>query len=479
MPPLRLECQIALALKLFFLPSMNGFGLRPLPAAISSMLRPEATERSCARMLVAVAFALIAVVPLDQQPVGALAALAVMAQAHEHPAALQLLADQREFELALAQRLGGIAVRGPEAAVPQHHRAAAILALGDGAFEVAVVERVVLGLDGKALVLGVEREALGDGPGLEDAIELEAQVIVQARGGVLLDDKAGVLGGSDLRRSARLRRLREIALALVEGKLAGHDAAQVLHSNGTRAACVPRQAIYGNKITAFSRCGIVPLGVRSMAARAYWKGYLKLSLVTCPVALYPASSKADKTRFHQINKKTGHRLRQQMVDEETGRVVDKDNKGRGYELTKGKFVEIEPEEIDAIEFENTHTIDIDKFVPEEEIDKRYYERPYYIVPDGKSGEEAFAVIRDAMKDKGRVALAGIIFANRQHILAIEPWGKGMLGTTLRYDYEVRDEKEFFKGIGSHRVPKEMVSLASHILDTKAGHFDPGQVQGRV
>ena len=100
-----------------------------------------------------------------------------------------------------------------------------------------------------------------------------------------------------------------------------------------------------------------------MAARAYWKGYLKLSLVTCPVALYPASSKAEKTRFHQINKKTGHRLRQQMVDEETGRVVDKENKGRGYELAKGKFVEIEPEEIEAIEFENTHTIEIDKFVP--------------------------------------------------------------------------------------------------------------------
>jgi len=154
--------------------------------------------------------------------------------------------------------------------------------------------------------------------------------------------------------------------------------------------------------------------------------------------------------------------------------VDKDNKSRGYELTKGKFVEIEPEEIEAIEFENTHTIEIDKFVPEEEIDKRYYERPYYIVPDGKSGEEAFSVIRDAMKDKGRVALAGIIFANRQHILAIEPWGKGMLGTTLRFDYEVRDEKEVFKGIGSHRVPKEMVSLASHILDTEAGRFDPAK-----
>ena len=190
--------------------------------------------------------------------------------------------------------------------------------------------------------------------------------------------------------------------------------------------------------------------------RAYWKGYLKLSLVTCPVALFPASQQSEKTRFHQINRKTGNRLRQQMVDEETGRVVDKENKGRGYELTKGKYVEIEPEELEAVEFENTHTIEIDKFVPEEEIDKRYYERPYYIVPDGKSGEEAFAVIRDAMKDKGRVALARIVFANREHILAIEPWGKGMLGTTLRYDYEVRDEKEFFKGIGSPRVPKDMV-----------------------
>ena len=120
-----------------------------------------------------------------------------------------------------------------------------------------------------------------------------------------------------------------------------------------------------------------------------------------------------------------------MVDEETGRVVDNDNKGRGYELTKGKFVEIEPQELEAIEFENTHTMEIDKFVPEEEIDKRYYERPYYIVPDSESGEEAFSVIRDAMKIKAAWPLAGIIFANRQHILAIEPWGKGMLGTTLR------------------------------------------------
>jgi DNA end-binding protein Ku len=208
--------------------------------------------------------------------------------------------------------------------------------------------------------------------------------------------------------------------------------------------------------------------------RAYWKGYLKLSLVTCPVALFPASSQAEKTHFHQINRKTGNRLRQQMVDEETGKTVDKDQKGRGYEVSKGRYVEIEPEELEAVEIESTHTVDIDTFVPEEEIDKRYYERPYYIVPDARSGEEAFAVIRDAMKDKGRVALARIVFANREHIMAIEPWGKGLLGTTLRYDYEVRDEKEAFKGIPSPRVPKEMVQLASHILDKKAGHFDPAK-----
>lgn len=210
------------------------------------------------------------------------------------------------------------------------------------------------------------------------------------------------------------------------------------------------------------------------APRAYWKGYLKLSLVTCPVALYPASSQSEKTRFHQINRKTGNRLRQQMIDEETGKVVDGDDKGRGYELASGKYVEIEAEELEAVEIEATHTIDIDKVVPADEIDKRYYERPYYVVPDEKNAEEAFAVIRDALKGKDRVALARIVFANRQHIIALEAFGKGMLATTLRYDYEVRDEDSYFKAIGSPRVDKEMIDLAIHILDGKAGHFDAGK-----
>src|SRR3954454_23870149 len=125
--------------------------------------------------------------------------------------------------------------------------------------------------------------------------------------------------------------------------------------------------------------------------RAYWKGFLRLSLVTCPIELFPASSQAQKTHFHQINKKTGNRLRQQMVDEQTGRVVEGDQKGRGYELSKGRYVAIEEDELKAVELESTHTIDIDSFVPKDEIDERYIEKPYYIVPNGETGEDAFGV----------------------------------------------------------------------------------------
>jgi Ku protein len=206
--------------------------------------------------------------------------------------------------------------------------------------------------------------------------------------------------------------------------------------------------------------------------RAYWKGYLKLSLVACPIALYPASSQSERTHFHQINRRTGNRLRQQMIDEQTGDVVDGGDKSRGYEISKGKYVEVDPDEIKAIQVESTHTLDIDSFVPVAEIDRRYFDRPYYIAPDGKAGEDAFAVIRDAMKDKDRAALARIVLTNREHTMAIEPFGKIMLGTVLRYDYEVRDEKELANAMPSPKIPKEMIELASHILDTKAGHFDP-------
>ena len=211
-----------------------------------------------------------------------------------------------------------------------------------------------------------------------------------------------------------------------------------------------------------------------MAPRAYWKGSLKLSLVTCPVVLYPAATASEKTRFHLINKETGNRLKQQMVDSETGEVVESDQKGRGYELTKGNYIEIDKEELEAVAIESNHTIDIDSFVPREEIDQRYLNHPYYIAPDGKAAADAFAVIRDAMKDKDRAALARIVLTNREHVIMIEPMGKGLLGTTLRFPYELRDADEFFDGIKNPKVSKDMVELAGHILDTKAGHFDPSK-----
>ncbi len=215
-----------------------------------------------------------------------------------------------------------------------------------------------------------------------------------------------------------------------------------------------------------------------MAPRAYWKGALKLSLVTCPIALYPASTQAEKTHFHQINLKTGHRLRQQMVDEQTGRVVESEDRGRGYELSKGRYVPIETEELDAVKLESPHTIDIDDFVPADEIDQRYLDKPYYIVPNGKAGADAFAVIRDAMKRKDKVALGRVVLSAREHIIALKPLGKGLLGTTLRYPYELRDEHDYFDDVPSPHVSKDMIDLAAHILDSKAARFDPDKFKDK-
>jgi Ku protein len=163
-----------------------------------------------------------------------------------------------------------------------------------------------------------------------------------------------------------------------------------------------------------------------------------------------------------------------MVDAETGDIVEGDQKARGFELKKGEYVEIEKDELDAVQIESNHTIDIDHFVPRDEIDKRYLNHPYYIAPDGKAGVDAFTVIRDAMKDQDRVALARIVLTNREHIIAIEPLGKGLLGTTLRYPYELRDEGEYFDDIKSPKISQDMIELAGHILKTKAAHFDPSR-----
>jgi DNA end-binding protein Ku len=212
--------------------------------------------------------------------------------------------------------------------------------------------------------------------------------------------------------------------------------------------------------------------------RPYWKGYLKLSLVSCPIALYTATSAAERVTFRQINKKTGNRLRQQLIDEETGEPIDPGDKGRGYEVDKGVYLKVEDEEIDAIAIESSHTIDIDSFVPKAEIDERYVESPYYLIPENKVALEAFAVIRDAMRGKSMVALGRVVLSKRERVIMLQPRGKGLLGTTLRYPYEVRDEEIYFDAIGEVNIPKDMLVLAEHILDIKAARFDATEFHDR-
>jgi DNA end-binding protein Ku len=209
-----------------------------------------------------------------------------------------------------------------------------------------------------------------------------------------------------------------------------------------------------------------------VAPRAYWKGYLKLSLVSCPVALFPASSEREKISFNQINKKTGNRIKYRRVDAETGEEVDSSDIVKGYEVGKGQYIEIDPEELEAVAIESKRTIEIDEFVPKKEIDELYLNSPYYIVPDGEVGQQAFAVIREAIKREGMVALGKIVFTSREHVISLEPRGKGLLGITLRYPYEVRQEDEYFNVIPDEKIPKDMLELASHIVETKAGHFEP-------
>src|SRR6201984_2205923 len=209
-----------------------------------------------------------------------------------------------------------------------------------------------------------------------------------------------------------------------------------------------------------------------VAPRAYWKGYLKLSLVSCPVALFPASSEREKISFHQINKKTGNRIKYRKVDAETGDEVDSSDIVKGYEVGKGEYSEIEPEELEAIAIESKRTIEIDEVVPKKEIDELYLNSPYYLAPDGDVGQQAFAVIREAIRKEGMVALGRVVFTSREHVIALEPRGKGLLGITRRYPYEIRKEDQYFDDIENEKIPKDMMELASHIVETKSGHFNP-------
>ncbi len=207
-------------------------------------------------------------------------------------------------------------------------------------------------------------------------------------------------------------------------------------------------------------------------SRPYWKGYLKLSLVSCPVSLYSATSSSERVSFRQINRATGNRLRQQMVDEVTREPVEGSDKARGYEYAKNAYVLVDDDELDAIAIESNHTVEIDKFVPRAQIDERYFDSPYYLVPSDQVGQEAFAVIREAMRGKEMVALARVVLAKRERVVMLEPWDNGLVAVTLRYGSEVRDAKEYFDEIPSITVPADMRKLAEHILETKEADFEP-------
>ena len=209
-----------------------------------------------------------------------------------------------------------------------------------------------------------------------------------------------------------------------------------------------------------------------MAPRANWKGFLRLSLVTCPVALFPATSESEKISFNQLNRATGHRIKYLKVDADTGDEVPNEDIVKGYQLEKDQYIEVSKEELEEIALESTRTIEIDEFVDKADIDPRYLIRPYYIRPDGKVGHDAFAVIRETIREMDKVAIGRVVLTNREHIIALEAMHKGLVGTLLRYPYEVRNEAEYFDDIQDVKVTKDMLDLAKHIVNQKAGRFEP-------
>jgi DNA end-binding protein Ku len=215
-----------------------------------------------------------------------------------------------------------------------------------------------------------------------------------------------------------------------------------------------------------------------MAPRPNWKGFLKLSLVSCAVALYPATSTSQRIRFNIINRKTGNRIRNDIIDAETGQPVEPEDRVKGYQVEKGRYVLVEDEELDNVALESTHTIDIEEFVPIGEVDRIYLDESYYLVPQDEMAQEAFAVIREAMRKDELVGLARVVIYRREHLLLLQPRGKGLMATALRYKTEVRSERDYFDDIPNVKVPADMLKLGVQILESKKGHFDPSKFEDR-
>jgi DNA end-binding protein Ku len=215
-----------------------------------------------------------------------------------------------------------------------------------------------------------------------------------------------------------------------------------------------------------------------MAPRANWKGYLKLSLVSCAVALFSATTTRQRIRFNIINRKTENRVHNLVVDAETEKPVPEEDRVKGYRTKSGDYVLLEEEEIDRVALESTHTIEIDSFVHRDEVDEIFLDESYYLVPDDEVSQEAYSVIREAMRKKEMVGLGRVVLYRRERLLMIHPRGKGLVATSLRYRNEVRDEQDYFDDIPDVKIPTDMLNLATHILESKAGRFDPAKFEDR-
>jgi len=218
-------------------------------------------------------------------------------------------------------------------------------------------------------------------------------------------------------------------------------------------------------------------GNKTMAHRPIWQGHLRLSLVTCPVALYTATNASGDVHFHLINPKTNNRIKMITTDPDTG-PIERSDLVKGYEVSKGEYVLVTQDEIDAVKLESTKTIDIERFVAEDEIDRLYWDQPYFLSPDGKLAQEAFGVIRSAMQTSGQIALGRVVIGARERLLALEPRDKGILAYTLRADAEVRKPEEIFDVISDAKPDPGMIAIAEKIIEQKQGPFDPSQFVDR-
>lgn len=209
-----------------------------------------------------------------------------------------------------------------------------------------------------------------------------------------------------------------------------------------------------------------------MAPRSFWKGYLRLSLVTCRVAMMPATTGGEKVRFHTLNRVTGNRVESRYVDETTGKPVREEDQVKGYPVSEDRLVLLEDDELEAVALESTRTIDIDMFVPRDDIGWIWLDKPHYLTPDDRIAEEAFSVIRDAMAATGMVGIARLVLYRREHAVMLEPRGKGIVVWTLRYGDEVRDAEDYFAGIDDAKPDAKALKLIGRLIDERVRGWDP-------